>query len=417
MRWITELLAFKLYNFMGAVLLTSLAYTGVRDLGYPQSIRPYTFMLHGAILGGVICISIALALHVSRRQTADTELTPNPLEWSRGATAGSIVAFVACTCFALPALTHDYPLRLVTIAIAAIMGATSGIAIYFWSCWNSASVGKYRHVEALKAETGAWIAIFSGVIVWVGVFVASVIIAGGITPIVTNPQGLSHHLPVVGGTNRAILHHCIATVYAAVGTIIWLLRPLQRRVQQAARRIDILPERQQTENVRETGEVAHDEHVNQVGVAGTRVLSGVTQQDDTDTRVEALWHGTLQKGLWEGAGVLVRGLAFYLAISAALLGYVLTPRLAASTQRVLLLFGMATSILFFLSAIACLSGIMGVVNHLEETITQRGDTPQVVGIKRGFLRTRVVVYVGGLSMLLMTLMIIGGMWFLYRGAR
>lgn len=73
-----------------------------------------------------------------------------------------------------------------------------------------------------------------------------------------------------------------------------------------------------------------------------------------------------QKWFWDAGNVLVRGLAFYLALMAAVVGYVLTRSLPPNLLHLVLTLALVTSILFLLGWAACASVMFRCIDVLEK---------------------------------------------------
>ncbi|HEX8473000.1 MAG TPA: hypothetical protein VF666_03125 [Pyrinomonadaceae bacterium] len=75
-----------------------------------------------------------------------------------------------------------------------------------------------------------------------------------------------------------------------------------------------------------------------------------------------------QKWFWQMLDALIKGSAFYLTITAAIIGYVLSKDLPPSLQRSILILGIITSVLFIIGATACARGLHACLTPLENSL-------------------------------------------------
>ncbi len=232
--WLWEGLAFKMYHLIGSMLICGVAYHGAYSLGSIPQIGGYDIAKDGVLAGTAAWLSIAVILRVIRRQEAERELKTKPLEWSKGASAASALAALIATCLGAPLVSRPYPLTILIASVAALTAATSGIAVYLSIYWDDGLEEKRASPEALKAEHEVWNTIFTCSIIWVGVFIGGVLLSVGIGGTM---KGITERFPNVSGEelDRVILYHGVAALYAAVGTILWMLRPVHRRLEQISR--------------------------------------------------------------------------------------------------------------------------------------------------------------------------------------
>jgi hypothetical protein len=78
-------------------------------------------------------------------------------------------------------------------------------------------------------------------------------------------------------------------------------------------------------------------------------------------------HKSQQKWLWELANALIKGTAFYFAITAALIGYALSKNLSIQLQRLVLISGIVISVLFLIAAGACIWGMFRSIASVKRT--------------------------------------------------
>lgn len=121
------------------------------------------------------------------------------------------------------------------------------------------------------------------------------------------------------------------------------------------------------------------------------------------------------KWFWQMLDALIKGAAFYLTITAAVIGYVLAKELPASIQRSILIIGILTSILFIVAAIACCRGLHACLTPIEKSITTLDPSvastmnlPHVFAVMRRVMWTVVVCSFAVFVMILI------GMLVLYR---
>src|SRR5215217_7972059 len=74
------------------------------------------------------------------------------------------------------------------------------------------------------------------------------------------------------------------------------------------------------------------------------------------------------KWFWQMLDALIKGAAFYLTITAAVIGYVLAKELPPAVQRSILIIGIMTSVLFIIAAIACCRGLHACLTPIEKSI-------------------------------------------------
>ena len=87
-------------------------------------------------------------------------------------------------------------------------------------------------------------------------------------------------------------------------------------------------------------------------------------------RVDALkfLYESQQKWFWQTLDALIKGGAFYLTITAAILGYVLSKDLPGSLQRSILIIGIITSVCFIIGATACARGLHAYLTPIERSL-------------------------------------------------
>src|SRR5437867_4358846 len=88
-------------------------------------------------------------------------------------------------------------------------------------------------------------------------------------------------------------------------------------------------------------------------------------QENSNPDVLRHLHEFHQKAYWESTKLLAQGMAFYVAITTALLGYVLTQPLSQVVKRSLIVAGLAISVLFFLGFSVWAFGLLQQINILE----------------------------------------------------
>jgi hypothetical protein len=95
-----------------------------------------------------------------------------------------------------------------------------------------------------------------------------------------------------------------------------------------------------------------------------------TLADAKSGKVDALKfiYESQQKWFWQMLDALIKGSAFYLTITAAIIGYVLSKDLPASLQRSILMLGIITSVLFIVGATACARGLHACLTPLEKSL-------------------------------------------------
>lgn len=114
----------------------------------------------------------------------------------------------------------------------------------------------------------------------------------------------------------------------------------------------------------------------------------------------------LQKGLWEGSNLLTKGMTFCLAITAGLVGYVVTKNLPSPVVQMIVGAGIGTLLLFSILAAHWISGIITTVNALEQLVEslapelyKKSPVPPVFAKMRSVRRTFAVCAILEIGML------------------
>lgn len=79
-----------------------------------------------------------------------------------------------------------------------------------------------------------------------------------------------------------------------------------------------------------------------------------------------------QRTYWESAALLAKGMTFYLAIAAALMGYVLTQDLPASLKQRLVFGGLVITALFFGVLVVSIKALLGTTHSMEQLLHELG---------------------------------------------
>jgi hypothetical protein len=122
----------------------------------------------------------------------------------------------------------------------------------------------------------------------------------------------------------------------------------------------------------------------------------------------------LHKALWSAADLFMKGMAFCLAITAALAGYVISQKLQGTLAQFILAAGIATVVLFSVLAGHMVSGLRLTVDCMEKLMEsmspndfRASPTPLVFDKFRSVCRTfyvcaalEVGVLVGGMALLM-----------------
>ncbi len=130
------------------------------------------------------------------------------------------------------------PLPVTLFALVGIATATGAIALYLSPFLGFGKMHPYRCVEALKAEQQVWTLIFNGSIVWIGVFVGTALLStslGGAGSVLRSfDPGIEE-----GSIQRIVLYHSLLVAWVGIASILWMLRPIHRRIYEIARDIDV----------------------------------------------------------------------------------------------------------------------------------------------------------------------------------
>jgi hypothetical protein len=94
------------------------------------------------------------------------------------------------------------------------------------------------------------------------------------------------------------------------------------------------------------------------------------EREAESVRVDTLkfLYESQQKWFWQTLDALIKGGAFYLTITAAILGYVLSKDLPGSLQRSILIIGIITSVCFIIGATACARGLHAYLTPIEKSL-------------------------------------------------
>lgn len=111
---------------------------------------------------------------------------------------------------------------------------------------------------------------------------------------------------------------------------------------------------------------------------------------------------------------LIKGAAFYLTITAAVIGYVLAKELPVAVQRSILIIGIITSVLFIIAAIACCRGLHACLTPIEKSIKNlNADVAESMNLSHVFSVMRKVMWTVVICSFLVFFMILIGMVILY----
>jgi hypothetical protein len=138
---------------------------------------------------------------------------------------------------------------------------------------------------------------------------------------------------------------------------------------------------------------------------------------DSESSVEAVKfvYEAQIKWFWQMLDALIKGAAFYLTITAAVIGYVLAKELPASVQRSILIIGILTSILFIVAAISCCRGLHACLTPIEKSITAFDpNVASTMNLPHVFVVMRRVMWTVVVCSFAVFVMILIGMLVLYR---
>jgi hypothetical protein len=118
----------------------------------------------------------------------------------------------------------------------------------------------------------------------------------------------------------------------------------------------------------------------------------------------------LQKTYWEGGNLVFKGTAFYIAILAGLVGYVITQKVQTRVAEFALCGGMATSVLALLVAIMSGRTIYRCVGVLERLLVDQADHSAAASeLRTVFSRWRKTIWSFGVCGTLLVVMFVSGM--------
>jgi tetrahydromethanopterin S-methyltransferase subunit C len=143
----------------------------------------------------------------------------------------------------------------------------------------------------------------------------------------------------------------------------------------------------------------------------------ITEMDRTTVQVDALkfMYESQQKWFWQMLDALIKGAAFYLTITAAVIGYVLAKELPATVQRSILIIGILTSVLFVIAATACCRGLHACLTPIEKSIKSLDvEVAEGLNLPHVFTVMRRVMWAVAVCSFLVFIMILVGMIILYR---
>lgn len=95
------------------------------------------------------------------------------------------------------------------------------------------------------------------------------------------------------------------------------------------------------------------------------------QEQEAESRridTQKFLYESQQRWFWQTLDALIKGGAFYLTITAAILGYVLSKDLPGSLQRSILTIGIITSLCFIIGATACARGLHAYLTPIEKSL-------------------------------------------------
>lgn len=189
-----------------------------------------------AVWALIVYLTVTIGVEATRGCDPRTETRAPLLGWSKGATIGTLFFVVVFYCLSRPLLNSAAPLSVILVALTGIVAAMGGTVLYLSIYMDAPLPGGARAVEALKVEHQLWILVFTGSIVWAGVFIGGAVLG---TSLARAGEVLQRQYPSVPEPTiqRIILYHAIAVGYVGVGIILWMLRPAQRRLSQISRQL------------------------------------------------------------------------------------------------------------------------------------------------------------------------------------
>jgi hypothetical protein len=234
---LTEFFTFKLYYFLCGPVFVALDRGSAAAIGRSS---PTSSWIGPSVAAGTgAWIAATVAIIILKRSEHSAELGRLPLAWSRSATSAATFFLLSGSCLLAPLLDFHNPLPITMFALLGVSVATGGIALYLSHFLVAGRTQPYRSVEALKAEQQVWTIIFNGSVVWVGVFIGGAVLSaslGAAGDVLKNTVTGIPQETVEG----IILYHACAAAWAGVGAILWILRPVHRRLFSIARDIDAL---------------------------------------------------------------------------------------------------------------------------------------------------------------------------------
>ena len=112
---------------------------------------------------------------------------------------------------------------------------------------------------------------------------------------------------------------------------------------------------------------------------------------------------------WEVTNFYAKGIAFFLAVNAAVFGYILKADLGVGIRNAVSIFGLVTAACFLLCSVAFFLYVFGIMRTIQTSVLSGNvDAVQRYGMPRNLNRTRILVgtFAFG-SITLITLMLTG----------
>jgi hypothetical protein len=231
-RELERLWSLKLFLVLGVVLFHwSSAYTAALLGAGRLSIRH--LLLHSLPVSFALLFVVSIVAGLASDASRDKEVSGDPLSWSWASTSGTTHFLAALGSLGYPALEHPSSLSPLSLAFAGVTAATVGVSAHLRVYWESRRVNVHQSPEALRAEQQVWTAVFSGAVSWTGLLISGALLALAFGTFGNVRQLLPAQADSLG-LLRLLLSQGLVAGYTIATTLLWLLRPLHRRMEQIA---------------------------------------------------------------------------------------------------------------------------------------------------------------------------------------
>ena len=195
-------------------------------------------LLHSLAVSVALWVLISIIAGLAHAAPRAREVGGDPLSWSWASTSGLGHFGAVVVALGYPALEHPSSLSPIALAFAGITAATVGVAAHLRVYWESRRLNSHQSLEALKSEQQVWTAVFTGAVSWTGLLISGALLALAFGTFGNMRQVLPAQVDNLS-LLRLLLSQGLVAGYAIATTLLWLLRPLHRRMEQIADSIDL----------------------------------------------------------------------------------------------------------------------------------------------------------------------------------